>query len=181
MRAFLGVPVPSLDSLRTLLDALRASGAPLKIVDADRFHLTLNFLGDVREAEADALLKLVRAEPLPPGFDIVFEDVGAFPGWKRPSVVWAGVQDPQGGLAKLHVASARAWTSLGHLGENRAFRPHLTLARARANADASAARDALASYRNQRLGEARIDRINLYKSTLTATGPLYEVIGDVKL
>lgn len=181
MRAFLGVPLPALDSLKSLLRALAECGADLKLVSADQFHLTIKFLGDVRPEWADALVKLIGKEPLPPAFDIAVKDVGVFPQWRKFNVLWAGIEDPTGGLSKLNAAAERAWVGLGEVGEDRPFSPHLTLARKRGDKASDAARAVLTEHRGLAFGTAHVDRLNLYQSTLTPAGSIYEVVHEVRL
>lgn len=181
MRAFLGVPLPRHESIQAVLDELRASGADLKVAAADHFHLTLNFLGEVPDSVPPVLLERLKAQPLPPPFEVALRDVGAFPNWKRPRVLWAGIEDPSGGLSQLYVAAQRAWVELGHVGEGRDFRPHLTLARTRTDRGIGEAHAVLDRHRQEEFGRAQLDRVNCYRSTLTPKGSVYEVIGDVRL
>ena len=181
MRAFVGVPIPALDGLKDALHALRDAGADLKVVGEDQFHLTLQFLADVDESEAKALVDVVGRDPLPTPFHIAVRDVGAFPNWHKLNVVWAGIEDKEGGLAKLHAATDKAWVGLGHLGEGRPFKPHLTLARKRTDRHAEKARQAMTRFRGTDFGTVRVDRINLYQSTLSADGARYDVVEAVTL
>jgi len=54
---------------------------------------------------------------------------GAFPSPRRASVLWIGVREPEP-LATLAGAVTRATIALGHPAEDRAYHPHLTVARA---------------------------------------------------
>ena len=75
---------------------------------------------DSRGADASALLE----QPV----ELRFRGLGFFPNAKRPRVLWAGIA----GSAELAVSLARYRSSLAKLGipaEERAFTPHLTLAR----------------------------------------------------
>lgn len=180
MRAFLGVPVPSFDALANLVEELDETGG-FKVVDPAQFHLTVLFLGEVAEEQARTLVDLVRKKPLPAPFDLHVRDVGAFPGWKKLNVVWAGVEDPSGGMSRLHAAATEAWTALGGASEDREYRPHLTLGRQRDPRKADAARGILTTRRGQSFGTARVDRMNLYRSTLSPQGPRYDVVEEVRL
>jgi len=59
--------------------------------------------------------------------------IGAFPGFRRARVVWMGIA-PEPRLELLHHDVEVACEELGFEVEGRAFRPHLTLARARESA-----------------------------------------------
>lgn len=99
-------------------------------VPKENLHLTLAFLGRVEDervgeisaAVADALQGHV-------DFAVRLGALGAFPSVKRARVVWAGLDDPTGGLAGLADSVGAALEPLGFQREARAFRPHVTLAR----------------------------------------------------
>ena len=180
MRGFLGVPLPAFDPLTRLVEELDGTGG-FKVVDPAQFHLTVLFLGEVAEEQARTLVDLVRKTPLPPPFDLRVRDVGAFPGWKKLNVVWAGIEDASGGMSRLHDVSREAWVGLGGTSEERDYRPHLTLGRQRDDRKAETAREILTRRRGQEFGTARVDRVNLYRSTLGPQGPRYDVVEEVLL
>ena len=121
----LGALRPALESLSEV-PALRGS-APHAI------HLTLHFLGSLDPGLLDELAEraaLVVA-PFPP-FDVLVRGVGAFPSTRRPQVLYAGVEQPEGEpLLVLQGAITPVIAGLGLPVESRPFKPHLTLARAR--------------------------------------------------
>lgn len=181
MRAFLGVPVPAFEGLKQLASGLRESGADLKIVEPDRYHLTIKFFGEVAPERAEIFANGLQAESLPAAFDIAVRDVGAFPNWKTFHTLWAGIEDPTGGLTRLFEAAEKAWLAVGGMPEDRPFSPHLTLARSRSDRGLDSAKAVLTEHRGLAFGTALIDHANLYKSTLTPAGPVYEVVREVKL
>lgn len=176
MRAFIGVPLPCPEPLATLLDELRRCGDDLKVVDARQLHVTLRFLGDVRDEESRAAAESIRGRALPSAFDITLRDVGAFPDWRKLNIIWAGLDDASGTTARLHALVQEATAAIGAPPEDRAYRPHLTIARKRGDRAADRARDVLGPYRGRVFGTARVDRFNLYRSTLTPQGPVYDVV-----
>jgi 2'-5' RNA ligase len=129
-RAFLAVgpSPPVLDALAARLEPLAAAGPGLRWAPRGQWHLTLQFLGTVGDAEAlgDAVGSAVAA--LPP-FTSRLAGAGAFPSARRAAVLWVGVDDPAP-LATLAGAVQRATAELGHQPEERPYHPHLTVARA---------------------------------------------------
>jgi RNA 2',3'-cyclic 3'-phosphodiesterase len=95
------------------------------------FHLTLAFLGDVRDHDLAGLHELVAAsvgrfEPI----ELCFEGIGTFPSPRRPRVLWAGldIQAPEVLLdIRKSVVAAAAFT--GYACEDERFHPHVTLGR----------------------------------------------------
>lgn len=99
----------------------------------EKLHLTLKFFGGVEPERADAMagaLALSAAAARP--FTLSLEGAGAFPTAARPSVLWLGLSDPSGDLARLHARLEEECAALNFPREQRPFHPHVTLARIRA-------------------------------------------------
>jgi len=99
-----------------------AGGRP---VPAAKIHLTIAVLGSVaadRAASAREAGAAVRAAP----FELDLDRLGSFRGAR---VAWAGCDGAPPGLARLHEALERSLHGRGFELEERAFAPHLTLAR----------------------------------------------------
>lgn len=134
MRLFVALFPP--ESVRDELgDRLAASGA--RLIPADRWHITLAFLGAVapeRRPEVDRALDGVRHGPL----RLRLSGGGSFGGDRgRSKAMWAGVE---GDVPALHdkIRGALAGFEL----DARPFTPHLTVA----YAHAPRVRDVLAGY-----------------------------------
>lgn len=109
---------------------LRSEVPELGWVADGRLHLTLKFLGEQPPERVDAIRAALDGVALRhKTFAMhVGGAVGAFPNFRRPRVVWMGVNaDPR--LELLHHDVEVACEGLGFELEGRAFRPHLTLAR----------------------------------------------------
>jgi len=93
----------------------------------ESLHVTLKFIGEQPDSVVEQIkqvLATVRAEPT----EIQFRGYGFFPTAKSARVFWIGMEaGPQ--LAALAAAVDEQTASLGIAKENRAFSPHLTLAR----------------------------------------------------
>ncbi|MGB7924306.1 MAG: RNA 2',3'-cyclic phosphodiesterase [Pyrinomonadaceae bacterium] len=98
----------------------------------EKLHLTLKFLGEVEQGRVEALTQAAaRATTGAQGFDISIEGAGAFPTRGLPRVLWLGVVDPLGGLARLQSRLEDECAVEGFAREERPFHPHLTIARLR--------------------------------------------------
>ncbi|MGH7128895.1 MAG: RNA 2',3'-cyclic phosphodiesterase, partial [Planctomycetaceae bacterium] len=129
LRTFIAVKVPATRPLRPVLAEFETMGRAVRAVAADGLHVTLKFLGDTRQdavAEIEETLRAVVAETA--AFDVRLVGLGAFPHAGRPSAVWAGIQDAEP-LTEIAAELERALEPLGFAAEQRAFQPHLTLAR----------------------------------------------------
>jgi RNA 2',3'-cyclic 3'-phosphodiesterase len=97
--------------------------------------------------------------------------LGFFPNPKSPKVFWCGVDAP--GLEALAAATEDAMASLGIARENRAFSPHLTLARIKERLNLKPLNEAIARLASLDFGRFSIDRFYLYQSKLNPAGSVY--------
>jgi len=145
MRAFLAILLdpPLRDALRACVRALQAAHPParLKWVGDEQHHLTLHFLGEISEAQTEAVTRALAALPPPTApLSLTLGGLGAFPSLDRPATLWAGGQDAGGGIAARVAAYGRALRALGFEIDSRPFTPHLTLARVPRDLDPAALR-----------------------------------------
>lgn len=137
MRLFLAINLDP-DVRRDVIDAtapLRDAAPSLTWVDESRLHLTLKFLGaqppDAVEPIASAMRSIASRHR---AFALRVSEVGAFPHWRAPRVVWTGVgRDPR--LELLHHDVEVECEKLGFELEGRPFHPHVTLARVKERTD----------------------------------------------
>ena len=99
----------------------------------ENMHVTVKFLGNVgqdRLAAFGAELQAALADV--PVFPIEVRGMGAFPSARRASVIWAGIDDPSGGLQRT-AALVEDVAAKGGVGEREArpFRAHVTVGRAK--------------------------------------------------
>jgi 2'-5' RNA ligase len=137
----------------------------------ERAHLTLRFIGEVDGDQASRIVAALR-EPLAiEAFAVRWGSPGSFPSRGSPRVLWIGVAGGGENLAKAESEVSRRLAALGIAREDRAYTPHLTLARVR---DAAGIRVApLYDGLRPRLGETRVDAITLFQSTLSPKGSAY--------
>lgn len=108
-------------------------GRQVRWVEASGIHLTLQFLGEAPDARVgdlqSALAVAVAGHLQAPRLGL--GRPGAFPNWRRPRVLWVGLQESGSALSPLHAAVGSALAPLGWAPEARAFQPHLTVGRVR--------------------------------------------------
>jgi RNA 2',3'-cyclic 3'-phosphodiesterase len=140
VRAFIAIELPeSVKSFLVKISAeLKLCGGPVKWVRPEGIHLTLKFLGtlpsDLLPRIQEAALPLFRKQK---PTQLHVSGLGAFPGLRRPRVVWAGLEDPAGVLSPLVNSLETGLEPLGFPKENRPFNPHLTLGRFKSNEKSS--------------------------------------------
>ena len=187
MRLFIALPL-SADVRRylgSIISDLKTENSPTRWVRSDNIHLTLRFLGDTPDKLVTDLCKLlddVAKNHTTINSNIV--SLGAFPNLIRPRVIWAGLEDEQNGqagqdgiaqLVTLAKSVEDGVRTLGFDPENRPFRPHLTLARIKEHRDTGDISESVGRYSFSKI-QLNLDRIILFKSTLTSKGPIYEAL-----
>jgi 2'-5' RNA ligase len=190
MRAFFAVDLP--DALaRPVADAQApfADASGVNPVDPEQAHVTLKFLGEIgghddeTEPTVDDVIAageraVDRAGVAP--FAAEVAGLGVFPSREYVSVVWAGIDRGGDALAALHEALEAETTALGVDPADHDFTPHVTLARVENATGADAVRDALDAEAPE-VGPFAVDEVRLVKSTLTPSGPAYEVVERLPL
>ena len=105
--------------------------------------------------------------------------VGAFPTPRRPKILWAGITD--GADASEAAVRAARSTKLLDLGcyrkEERGYTPHLTLGRAKSEADGFALAPELPKRSAWDGGRIVVDEVMVFGSELKKDGPEYTVLG----
>ena len=146
MRLFVAVDIPQ--ELKAALDSflkpLRAT-AKLSWSRLDNLHITTQFIGDWPEARLEEMKLALAAVPTDGPIDIAIKGIGWFPNERRPRVFWAGV-DGGDRLRKLARDTGAALAKLGVPIEDRAYSPHLTLARIRESVPLDALQQALRKF-----------------------------------
>jgi 2'-5' RNA ligase len=175
------VEVPSGPLLNALAADLREATASLKVVPTDRLHLTLKFLGDTEEGLVPDIVTAIReatADVRP--FELQIRTTGAFPSLGRMNVIWVGVEGAEP-LARIAGALEASLEPLGFPRERRAWKAHVTLARAKGHRDLDRVRRILEAQRDASFGTTVVEAVHLKKSVLTPEGAQYTVVESVPL
>jgi RNA 2',3'-cyclic 3'-phosphodiesterase len=123
-RLFTALEVPR--SVATGLSLLKGGLPGSRWVDAENYHVTLRFIGDVDGRQADELAESLDQITAPP-ISLIVRTLSVF-GSKKPHALIALVEQ-QPRLSELHFATERLCQKLGLAADARKFIPHITLAR----------------------------------------------------
>src|SRR2546430_5286414 len=119
-------------ALGAAIEGLRRVARDVAWVAPENLHLTLKFLGQVREARtAELVAAIAQATSGFAAFEATVAGLGAFPTPTRPRVIWAGVGRGADALVGLAGRVDEALAALGFEREPRPFSPHATLGRVR--------------------------------------------------
>lgn len=167
MRLFAAIDPPA-DEIAALSAAVDPTDGRLRWVRPEQWHVTLAFYGEVAvDVEPDLTERLRRAAARTPPFDLRVAGAGTFPSQAgRARMLWAGLTGDVDVLSRLADRCSAAGRRAGVDMEDRKFRPHLTLARARRDVvDLRETVDGLSSYAGR---QWQVTSMRLVHSTLGA-------------
>lgn len=129
MRIFVGIDLdPEVRArIARFLEGVRGFAPDVRWVRPESLHVTLKFIGEQKPEGVDAIRESLRGVH-GRQMEIRFAGHGFFPTPKSPRVFWIGIQSGVE-LGELAAYVDKATSALGIPREERAFSPHLTLAR----------------------------------------------------
>jgi 2'-5' RNA ligase len=168
-RLFTGLEIP--DDVAQRLSLLRGGLPGARWIDAESYHVTLRFIGDIDGPTAvevaDALSRIDRDS-----LTLTIDGLDAF-GSKKPHALVARIAGGRA-LIELQAEQERIIQRLGLPAETRKFTPHVTLARLRGTSNRDVA-EYLALRGGFSAGPFRADRFVLYSSRDSVGGGPYLV------
>jgi 2'-5' RNA ligase len=194
MRLFIALDIDDAirERLTRFMDGVRNFAPDARWVKAESLHVTLKFIGEQPDAVVENT-KQALAAISEPTTEINFRGYGFFPTAKSARVFWVGMEAaPQ--LAALASAIDGKMGVLGIPKENRAFSPHLTLARAGGSAGSPRSRkrdkpngvfhylqEKLAALPAPEFGTMTPHEFFLYQSQLSPKGSKYTKLAKFPL
>jgi len=184
MRLFTGLDLPDevIGDLEELTRRLKPS-APIAWSPPANLHITTKFIGEWKEERLPDLIAALASVPPRDPIPVSIRRVGFFPNPHSPRIFWCGVEAP--GLAELAGDTDAATVALGIAREERAFSPHLTLARIK-DAHAlrpvlQALREAIAGLDSLEFGAFHARSFFLYQSVRKGGGSVYTKLAEFPL
>ncbi len=187
MRTFIAIELS--DEIRNFLaglqEKLKTSGADVKWVKPGNIHLTLKFLGEIDDKKLNEIIQILQEitkdkEP----FYIRPYSLGAFPRIESPRVIWIGIDKGDEQVKQIAQALDEKIQKIGVPAEGRKFSSHITIGRIRSSLNRQNLIKILNNYAHNLGGQAPklfVDKIILFKSTLTPPGPIYEILHTANL
>ena len=169
-RLFVAIRPP--DRIRDLLLSAMGGVSGARWQSDKQIHLTLRFIGEVdrhRAGDIHAALGSVHQ----PRFDLTLNGLGTFDRRGQPETVWAGVT-PHEPLRALHKKVSQALGRVGIPPEQRAYLPHITLARLKRSS--GSVRALLEQSGGLSSSPFAVDAFALFESRLTPSGAVYSIV-----
>lgn len=188
MRIFIGI---NLDSqvqthIERFVEGIQGLAPDARWIRPESLHITLKFIGEQTPSQVEAIAgSLLRVQAS--AFDLRVSGYGFFPTVKAARVFWIGVS-PVSELAALAASIDAATSEAGVPREERAYNPHLTLARGGAgrrsgspkwrrgdtpNAIFGMLQKRMAAIKEPNFGTMTAREFILYQSQLSPAGPKY--------
>jgi 2'-5' RNA ligase len=168
-RLFIAIALPEAvrHAIEKAQNGLRAAlpAKSIRWARSDQFHLTMRFLGGVEAQRVDRLNEAVRRAC-----------AGA-------RVVWTGVDDRDGRLAKLQRSIEAVTSAFTDEPPQDTFTGHVTLARCRdiSRADASTLATLVQAMENRSFGDWTADGVDIIRSQPTPQGSRYTTLATIDL
>ncbi len=177
------LPVDIQNYLGSLISEFKKTAADVKWVRPENIHLTLKFLGEQDNKRIKAIKQIIDETAVNyMAFSLELAGVGGFPTLEAPRVIWMGIAMGDKETRAIAEELDEKISRLGIPKESRPFSSHITIGRVRSPLNRQTLVSAI---KNCAIEEKKlkfaVERITLYKSTLTSQGPIYEVIHEASL
>jgi 2'-5' RNA ligase len=186
LRVFVALPLDNhaIKALSNTVSTLRStSEAHWRWVTESNLHLTLRFLCTITPARLNTVVvaaKQVAANSS--SLQLSLDDIGVFPSWQRPSVLWIGVGGDIQPLKRMAQQLEAVLVDAGFPAADKPFKPHITLARSKAGIPTT--KEAFSSSLVNHPIKWVADNLVVFQSELRPQGPVYTplrvcTLGDI--
>jgi len=161
---------------------LRISAPEIRWVKDDAFHITLKFCGEIPysilyklESALEHGFNLKKLRP----FMLELSGLGAFPGFRNPKVLWAGIGGEDGQIHRIASLVERASLAAGIEPERRPFHPHVTVARIPPAVEIPVSVLKDINSKGETWGQWKVSSVTLMRSDLLPDGSRYTPIAVI--
>jgi len=186
IRAFIAINLdPEIRGyLSSLQQNLNLDAAKVKVnwVEEKNLHLTLKFLGNISPSQIELIeIELKKITSQYPSFFIkLLPEIGVFPSYKMPRVIWVGIKEGAAELTEIYNLVETRLYKKGFPRESKNFSTHITLGRVKYLKDKDSLIRSLKSIHLESFSQ-KVKSIELMESKLTPQGPLYGIIRQYPL
>ena len=183
MRLFIAatLPLDLAESLDHIVRKVKPRLGPASWVRPDAQHVTFAFAGEQSEHTINAISTALAPRLAPiAAFEARLEGAGFFPSRSRPRIAWCSIT-PRDPLMAIATVVRERLAVAGVAFDEKAFHPHLTLARLKGpwSADSVASfESAIAAFESPLFP---IDHVRLYESRLSSQGATHTVLASYPL
>jgi 2'-5' RNA ligase len=182
MRLFVAILLD--EAVRRALSRLQSAIAPacdgVRWIPADQLHLTVSFLGEVRDRDVPEVCEAVQRAALRPPFTIVANGAGCFPEKGPVRIVWAGARCDSQAMVQCVEAVTAELEQVGYPRERRPWSAHVTLGRVREDRSRGGIRTAVEAARLDPVQQP-VNAVCVMCAVLSPKGPTYSVVSTSNL
>lgn len=171
----------TIQNIEEFMERLKKNQPGIKPIESENIHLTVKFLGNIKESTAPKIYhildreineKILRGE----SYTYKLKGVGNF---RNYEIIWASME---GDLELLQNIKDTVEDKLNERlkikkDKRRTFKPHITIARLKKKRrdynTFDSFKNIIKDNRNKEFGDFTIEKIKLKKSVLTPKGPIY--------
>jgi 2'-5' RNA ligase len=177
MRLFVAItPTEEIQAeLRRVMEELRPLASGPRWVRGEGLHLTLKFLGEVQDERLAEIVAALKGARSAREIALRIRGLGTFPNPRHARVIWAGVE-AGAELAALAADIEARMALLGFASEERAYAPHVTLARMQSREPLEKLMSAAARFAQYDFGAMTTKEFQLFRSSLKPSGAEYRVL-----
>lgn len=180
MRTFIAAEIPNdvKQVIGNYIDSIQGSFKDVKWVSPENLHLTIKFLGEVKESNLKSLNDCVAevSSDFSP-FIMGLSNIGFFPSHNNLRVIWIGADGGADNLLDIFQELENCLEKLGFDREARTFSSHLTIGRVKRYKRIRRPED-LPEFNTVNFD---VKSLSVIKSTLTPQGPIYEKLFESEL
>lgn len=182
-RLFIAVKIVQTPNLSGFINKVKDyfKNENIKWVETNNLHLTLRFLGDTEETTIHQIsesIQLVSSSYKRTNFQII--GTGIFKNINYPTALWLGLNNTEQ-LTEIKLELYKILIKNNIKLNLEPFKPHLTIGRPKFMSDKKRLRDFLKNTENQIIDTQSLNKIALYESLLTPSGPIYKPLFESEI
>lgn len=184
-RCFIAIPLSETvrEKVREAITTIRKDFFPgAKWIKTENLHITLKFLGDIMKEDVSCIcdrLQLI-ADKFEP-YELEMGTLGAFPRKNRPRVIWFGTRNPPGNHIELVNKVEDEMLDEGFPREKKSGTPHISIARIKHRNPVKWPHEEFFVNLFDIIPVLCVNKIVLFKSTLSPHGAEYSSIAEFNL
>jgi 2'-5' RNA ligase len=171
----------TINNIEEFIERLKKNQPGIKPIESENIHLTVKFLGNIKESTAPKIYHIIDREvneKILHG-DIYTYELKGVGNYRNYEIIWAGME---GDIELLQKVKDTVEEKLNERlkikkDKRRSFTPHITIARLKKKRrdynTFDSFKNIIKENRNKEFGPFTIKKIKLKKSVLTPKGPIY--------
>ncbi len=170
------------EHLTSLQTNLSIPESKIKWVEKDNLHLTMKFLGHISLEQRELIKSELKeiASRYNPFIIRLSSNIGVFPTYKMPRIIWVGIKEGISELKELYSSIENKLSNKGFPREDKYFSGHITIGRSKFIRDKINFIQILKRIEVNNFTQ-EVNSIDLMESKLTPSGPIYNISAKLPL